>query len=79
MSSITSLICPKCRRSLRPRRDPRRRPIIVSCQCGVQLLAQPHARRPNRITVIILRTEDEIMRAWDRVREADRDHAARSI
>ena len=64
------LTCPDCHNTLRPSRNPYRGPVIVSCQCGAQLLARPHPRRVRRLSCTVLRTDDEKLAAWDLVRAA---------
>lgn len=64
------LTCPDCRRELRPTANPRLRPVVVSCQCGAQLLCRLHPRRAHRLQCVVLRTPEQITEAWDLVRAA---------
>lgn len=77
MAHLKPIVCPDCRRDLLPRHDPRRRPVIVSCQCGLQLLALPHERRPGRFNCLQLRDPEAIVRGWELVRAADALAAAK--
>ena|SRR5262245_33647422 len=63
------VVCPDCQQQLRPAYDPRKeqKPDIVSCRCGCQLYVYPHLTNPKKVRCRILRSDQDIVRAWEYV------------